>query len=75
MEKLKIYCLDLFNEDLEKIKKLKYEPVGLGQNNFNKEWIRDNSGKNISQKNKYFNINILIFKHVINFKNKIVFFK
>ena len=54
MEKLKIYCLDLFNEDLEKIKKLKYEPVGLGQNNFNKEWIRDNSGKNISQKNKYF---------------------
>ena len=47
MEKLKIYCLDLFNEDLEKIKKLKYEPVGLGQYNFDKEWIRDNSGKNI----------------------------
>ena len=54
MEKLKIYCLDLFNEDLEKIKKLKYEPVGLGQNNFDKDWIRDNSGKNISEKNKYF---------------------
>ena len=47
MEKLKIYCLDLFNEDLEKIKKLKYEPVGLGQNNFDKIGLETIQGKYI----------------------------
>ena len=29
-------------------------PVGLGANNFNNEWIRDNTGKNISIKNKHY---------------------
>ena len=29
-------------------------PVGLGENNFSNEWIRDNNGQNISNKNKYY---------------------
>ena len=34
MDSLKIYCLSLSPSHLEKIKKLNYIPVGLGDNNF-----------------------------------------
>tara|TARA_B100000029_G_scaffold269629_1_gene264966 strand:+ start:3284 stop:4075 length:792 start_codon:yes stop_codon:yes gene_type:complete len=34
------------------IKSLGYLPVGLGDKNFGREWFRDNTGKNISKKNK-----------------------
>ena len=44
----------LENENLETIKKLKYLPVGLKNNNFSNEWLRDNTGDNISQKNPYY---------------------
>ena len=51
MDNLLMYCLSLNNEDYNKIKKLNYIPVGLGSNGFNKKWLRDNSGDNISEKN------------------------
>ena len=54
MENLKIYCLDLNNENYNKITNLGYTPVGLGQNRFDSNWVRDNTGINISHKNKYY---------------------
>jgi len=52
MTNLRMHCLTLNPEHLEKIKKLDYLPVGLGNNSFNKEWLRDNTEKNISIKNE-----------------------
>ncbi len=46
-----MYCIDLFNEDYQKIKSLGYTPVGLGKDNFSSNWLRDNTGDNISSKN------------------------
>ena len=54
MDNLKIYCLCIHDELLEKVKKLNYIPVALGENDYQKGWIRDNIGKNISHKNKYY---------------------
>jgi hypothetical protein len=51
---LKIYCLCVHDELLEKVKKLQYLPVGLGQNKYQNGWLRDNTGTNISHKNKYY---------------------
>jgi len=49
-----MFCLSLYPEHLNNLKKINYIPVGLGMNNFNNEWIRDNTGQNISNKNKYY---------------------
>ena len=38
----------------KKIKSLNYKPVGLGEKNFSANWLRDNTGENISLKNKYY---------------------
>ena len=54
MNNLKIYCLCIHDELLEKVKKLNYIPVALGENDYQKGWLRDNIGKNISHKNKYY---------------------
>ena len=54
MSNLKIHCLCIHDELLEKVKELKYIPVALGQNHYRKGWLRDNIGKNISHKNKYY---------------------
>ena len=54
MSSLDIYCLSLYNEDYKKIKSLSYKPVGLGEKNFSANWLRDNTGENISLKNKYY---------------------
>ena len=54
MSKLQMYCLSLFNEDYNEIKALNYIPVGLGEQEFNSEWLRDNSGQNISNKNSFY---------------------
>ena len=48
---MKIFCIDINNSNLNKIKRLNYIPVGLGENNFNEEWLQDNSGDHISEKN------------------------
>ena len=45
------------NSHLEKIKKLNYIPVGLGADKFDKGWTTDNTGINISSKNKFYGEN------------------
>lgn len=54
MKKIKMYCLSIYDETYSQIKSLGYIPVGLGNNNFKKGWLRDNTKKNISLKNKYY---------------------
>ena len=54
MDKLTIYCMSLQNSHLDKIKSLNYIPTGLNNDNFSKEWVRDNTGDNISYKNSYY---------------------
>ena len=49
-----MYCLCLHNELLDVVKKLNYIPVGLGENLFDSEWIKDDTGTNISEKNKFY---------------------
>ena len=44
MKKANIYCLSLNKNLLDKINKLNYIPVGLGNDNFSNEWLRDNTG-------------------------------
>lgn len=48
----KIYCVSIFDETIQEIKKINCVPVGLGENIYNKEWLRDNTFLNISKKNK-----------------------
>ena len=50
----KIFCMCLNSHHLENLKKLNYTPVGLGKNNFSKDWLKDNTGNNISFKNSYY---------------------
>ena len=52
-----MYCISMKNSHLEIIKKLNYIPVGLGTAKFDKEWTTDNTGKNISFKNKFYGEN------------------
>jgi len=52
MKNLEMFCTSLEPSHYEFIKKLGYTPVGLGEKNFEQGWLRDNSGNNISQKNK-----------------------
>ena len=47
---MKMYCVTIFDEHYDKIKRLGYEPVGLGNNIFSKKFITDNTQKNISFK-------------------------
>jgi hypothetical protein len=51
---IKMYCMCLDGYLLEDVKSLNYIPVGLGNNTFSSEWLTDKSGKNISNKNKYY---------------------
>ena len=54
MNNLQIFCISLSENHLEKIKEINYIPVGLGNEFFSKDWLRDNSGDNISEKNRYY---------------------
>jgi hypothetical protein len=54
MDKLNIYCLTLSSLHYESIIKKSYIPVGLGDDNFNKKWLTDKEGKNISLKNPFY---------------------
>ena len=48
------FCLThKYNSKLEQIN---YRNVGMGSNNFPSDWIRDNTGENISDKNKYYDM-------------------
>ncbi|MDC1092794.1 DUF4422 domain-containing protein [Pelagibacteraceae bacterium] len=54
MKNLKTYCITINNSHLEKIKKLNYLPVGLGNKISSNHFLRDNSQINISNKNSYY---------------------
>ena len=48
------FCLThKYNSKLEQIN---YTNVGMGSGNFPSDWIRDNTGENISNKNKYYDM-------------------
>ena len=46
--------MSLYNSNYEIIKNLGYIPVGLKNNDFSKNWLRDNTLNNISKKNPYY---------------------
>ena len=49
-----MFCLSLEPNHCEFIKSLGYMPVGLGEKDFDQNWITDKSGINISKKNKHY---------------------
>ena len=49
-----MYCLSIDDRIKEKIEELNYIPVGLGDKNYSTDWLRDNTGINISNRNKYY---------------------
>ncbi len=54
MKNLKMYCISLEPSHLNFVKSLDYIPVGLSQKDFSEDWMRDNTGENISNKNKFY---------------------
>ena len=46
--------MSMNSNHLNFIKEINYIPVGLGKDNFSKEWIRDNTGLNITEKNNHY---------------------
>ncbi len=61
MNNATMYCVCTKNKTLPLIKNLGYVPVGLGNDKFSAEWIKDDTLENISFKNKSFLIGHLIF--------------
>jgi hypothetical protein len=51
---MKVYCLSIYNENIELFKKLKLIPVGLGNAIFNNQWLTDKNIINISKKNSFY---------------------
>ena len=49
-----MFCLTMKDSHLFKIKKLDYIPVGLGKNINSDQFLRDNTEKNISEKNSFY---------------------
>jgi hypothetical protein len=54
MNNATMYCVCTKNKTLPLIKNLGYVPVGLGNDKFSAEWIKDDTLENISFKNKYY---------------------
>ena len=54
MRNLKMFCISLEPNHYNFIKELGYIPVGLGEKEFNNDWLSGKSGTNISKKNKYY---------------------
>ena len=54
MNNVKMFCLTMNSSHSNFIKEINYIPVGLGTSNFSKEYFRDNTGLNITEKNKYY---------------------
>ncbi len=60
-------------ENLDIIKSLNYIPVGLYKKNFSREWLRDNTGDNISKKNPFYGEYTFYYwywKNLLKFKKK-----
>ena len=54
MKNLTMFCLTMNNNHLNIINKLGYIPVGLGKEIYSNEFLKDNTKKNISNKNPYY---------------------
>jgi len=52
MKNLEMFCISLEPSHYDFIKQLEYTPVGLGDKNFDDKWLKDDSGINITKKNK-----------------------
>ena len=64
-----MFCISLEPNHYKFIKDLGYIPVGLGEKNFDNNWLSDNSGLNISEKNKHYGeytFHYWIWKNYIN---------
>ena len=73
MSNLKIYCMSLYNSNYNIIKSLGYIPVGLKNTDFSSEWLRDNTLKNISEKNPYYGEYTFYYwywKNILNLKDE-----
>ena len=55
---MKMYCITIFDHHYNKIEKLGYLPVGLGENILSEKFLVDYNGENISKK-ILFMVNIL----------------
>ena len=53
-KEFEMYCLCLNNSIYNTVKNLGYMPVGLGLENFENYWLRDNTKENISIKNQFY---------------------
>ena len=51
---MKMFCITLDNNHYQKIKDFGYYPVGLGPKIKNENFLRDNTGHNITKKNPYY---------------------
>ena len=51
---MKMFCITIYDDHYEKIKKLGYVPVGLGKDIISNEFKKDNMGDNISKKNLFY---------------------
>ena len=49
-----MFCITIYENHLDLIKKLGYQPVGLGENIKSKEYLKDNTHINISKKNPFY---------------------
>ena len=69
---MKIFCLSIYNNNYERFKKLNLIPVGLGDANFDTQWLNDKGTFNISNKNKNFGeytFHYHLWKNILNNKN------
>ena len=65
--------MSLYNSNYNIIKSLGYIPVGLKNTDFSSEWLRDNTLKNISEKNPYYGEYTFYYwywKNILNLKNE-----
>lgn len=70
---MKMFCITINNDHYKKINKLDYIPVGLGSGIEEKNFLRDNSGNNITNKNPYYGeytFHYWIWKNKINELNE-----
>ena len=49
---MKMYCITIYDEHYDKIKKFGYIPVGLGDNIQSSKYLSDKTGENIKDKKK-----------------------
>ena len=54
MKNLEMFCITISDNHSDKIKKLGYLPVGLGERIRSENFLRDNTKDNISEKNPYY---------------------